>query len=470
MSETSRRSSKASPAKAPGKKKTAAEGRAKKSKRAGKPATEAKKATEATEATEATAPVAASRPIETPTAMDAAADSTAGGDATASADTTVAMPAPVPPAKPPSTIPAVLWTVALIAVAVGAAYATRPFWFPQLVDSLRAAVEDPRVVGIDGRLKALEGMALTRAEAGAAIQDLEAERARFTERLKVLIERIDALENTSQSIRKMVSATVPPVDAQRAEKALRELSRRLTDLERGGQEIDPLSQRVARLEEGEATVAKRQAELRQLEGRGEQLKGLVAGLGARLDTLEKTTGAGVAEGRAETVVLAVGQLREALKSSAPFVNELQALRAVAGDGLAVADAFDLLRPHAETGIATLQELRARFDKVASDIARASMKLEGEGWMARAVNRLAALVTIRRTADAAALDGVEGAVARAEASLGRGDLEASIAEVGALDGAAAEMAAPWLAAARARLAAEQAMAKLHVHAISLLESR
>jgi hypothetical protein len=476
MSETSGRTRNAPKAKAPGKKKSAAKGRAKNKKRAGKPSAEATKAAQVSKAVPgvgrkadqpAETPGAASRPIETPPAMDAATESAAGGEATASADTAAAMRTAVPPAKPPSTIPAVLWTVALMAVAVGAIYATRPFWFPYFAESLRMAVEDPRVVGIDGRLKALEDLARTRAEAGGAIKDMEAERARFTERLKVLMDRMNALENTSQSIRKMVSATVPPADAQHAEEALRELSRRLSDLERGGRELEPLARRVVRLEEGEATVAKREAELRELEGRSERLKGLVDGLGARLDNLEKTTGAGVAEGRAETVVLAVGQLREALKSSAPFVNELQALRAVAVDGLGVADALQLLRPHAGKGIPTLEELRARFERVASDIARASMKLEGEGWMARVVNRLMALVTIRRAADEADLDGAEGAVARAETSLKRGDLETSIAEVGTLDGAAAETAAPWLAAARARLAAEQAMAKLHVHAISLL---
>ena len=458
MSETSGHRRKSSPAKAPGKRKSAAKVDAKKDQMAGRPAAAAKESTAAADS--------AGRPFETPPAMDAAANSTAGGEATAGA-AAEARPVAAPSAKPRGTFPAVLWTVALIAVTVGAVYAARPFWFPQLAKGLRAAVEDPRVVEIDDRLKALEDTARTRAEAGAAIQDMEAERARFTEQLTVLMERINALESTSQSIRKMVAATVPPADAQRAEEALRELSQRLSELERGGQEIEPLSQRVARLEEGDATVEKREAELRALEGRSERIKGLVAGLGARLDDLEKITGAGVAEGRAETVVLAVGQLREALKSSDPFVNELQALGAVAGDGLGVADALDLLRPHAEKGIPTLEELRARFDKVASGIARAAMKLEGEGWVARAVNRLAALVTIRRAADEAALDGVEGAVARAEASLKRGDLKASISEVEALDGAAAETAAPWLAAARARLAAEQAMAKLHVHAISLL---
>jgi hypothetical protein len=461
MSEMSGRPGKVSPAKTPGKQNTIAKVHAKKRKRAGK---------RSAKATKAAAPVSneARRPVETSPARETAAPSMAGGEATASA--AAAMPAAMPSVKPPGTFAAVLWTVALIAVTVGAAYATQPFWFPQLAESLRAAVEDPSVVGIDDRLKALENIARTGADAGEAIQDLEAERARFTERLKVLMERIDALENTSQSIRKMVLATVPPADAQRAEEALRELSKRLSDLEQDGQEIEPLSRRVARLEEDDVTVVKRETELRELEVRSEQLKGLVAGLGVRLDDLEITTGAGVAEGRAESVVLAVGQLREALKTSAPFVNELQALHAVAGQGSAVADALQMLRPYAEKGIPTLEELRAGFGKVASEIARASMKLEGEGWVTRAVNRLLELVTIRRGAGEANLEGEEGAVARAEASLNRGDLDASIAEVAGLDGQAAETAAPWLVAARTRLAAEQAMAKLHVHAISLLELR
>ena len=470
MSETARRPGKASPAKAPGGTKTAAKGRAKKNKKAGKPVAEAKETT-AAPATNA-APASARRPIEAPPAMDADAESSAHGEATAAESTTAAEARPVaaPPAKPRGTFPAILWTVALIAVAVGAAYAARPFWLPQLAEMLLAIVEDPRVVAIDDRLKALEDTARARTQTNAVIQDLEAERARFTERLTVLMDRIDALESTSQSIRQRVSATVPPADVQRAEEELRELSQRLSDLERGGQKLEPLSQRVARLEEGDATAAVRQAELRELEGRSEQIKGLVAGLGARLDDLEESTGAGIAEGRAESVVLGVGQLREALKSSAPFVNELQALRAVAGDGPGVADALELLRPHAGKGISSLEDLRARFDTVASDIARATMKLEGEGWIARVVNRLMALVTVRRAVDETTLEGVEGIVARAEASLKRGDLGAAIAEVESLDGAAAETVVPWLAVARARLAAEQAMAKLHVHAISLLGRR
>ena len=146
MSETAGRPGKASPAKAPGKTNPAAKGRAKKNKRAAKPVAEATGAKKSTAAPAPNAaPASARRPIETPPAMDAAAESAAGGGATAAETTASAAARPVaaPPVKPRGTFPAVLWTVALIAVAVGAAYAARPFWLPQLAEILLATVEDP---------------------------------------------------------------------------------------------------------------------------------------------------------------------------------------------------------------------------------------------------------------------------------------------------------------------------------------
>jgi hypothetical protein len=59
------------------------------------------------------------------------------------------------------------------------------------------------------------------------------------------------------------------------------------------------------------------------------------------------------------------------------------------------------------------------------------------------------------------------VARAEAALDRGDLAAAVAELEALDGAAADTAAPWLAKARPRLAAEAALHTLHERGALLL---
>jgi hypothetical protein len=59
------------------------------------------------------------------------------------------------------------------------------------------------------------------------------------------------------------------------------------------------------------------------------------------------------------------------------------------------------------------------------------------------------------------------VARAEAALEQGNLAAAVAELEGLEGAAADAAAPWLAEARARLAAQAALAALQDRATHLL---
>jgi hypothetical protein len=78
-----------------------------------------------------------------------------------------------------------------------------------------------------------------------------------------------------------------------------------------------------------------------------------------------------------------------------------------------------------------------------------------------------LVTVRSVgADAEGSD-ADARVARAEARLADGDLAGAVAEIEGLEGPAAEAAAGWLERARARLAAEQALASLQEQASDLL---
>ena len=67
--------------------------------------------------------------------------------------------------------------------------------------------------------------------------------------------------------------------------------------------------------------------------------------------------------------------------------------------------------------------------------------------------LSNLVTIRRAPGMVAGDDPDAILARAEFNLQAGDLTAAVAEMQALDGAAAETATGWVADAEARLAAE-----------------
>jgi len=71
-----------------------------------------------------------------------------------------------------------------------------------------------------------------------------------------------------------------------------------------------------------------------------------------------------------------------------------------------------------------------------------------------VSRVTSLVTIRRTGDITG-SSAEAIVARAEGLLQNGDLDGAVAEVGNLAGQSVEVDG-WLARARLRLNAEQAL--------------
>ncbi len=174
---------------------------------------------------------------------------------------------------------------------------------------------------------------------------------------------------------------------------------------------------------------------------------------------------------AAAAALAVGQLTQALNGSGPFSAELNAVKAFAKDDAEMAAAIAALEPRAAGGVPTVSELRARFPAVAEAVSRADTKLEGEGWVENALNRLRSLVSVRRKGDTAvAAGGADAALAGAEGALAAGDLAAAVQALETLEPPAAEAAAGWLGDAHARMTAERLLATLQARAISLLAAR
>ncbi len=355
-----------------------------------------------------------------------------------------------------------LWTALTLAVLIGAGYATMPFWWPYAEAYLPIAQEDifadPRMTGLAGRVTALEEKAKAGEAAGSVVRDLEAERARFSEQLGVLMERLEVLEAALNTVKGEIEAAIPLAEGSAAKASLEELSAGLGRLEENRESLNSLKQRINRLEEaGAATGA----------GGNETLTAAVADISQRLGVLEETKPqSGASDTGAQAVVLAVGQLREALGRSQPYSKELQALNVVLGDNAEMAGAVRALDLYADTGIPTLVSLRRRFASVAGEIVRSAAARKGEGWVERTVNRLMSLVTIRRVGNGDA-NTVDSIVARTEAYLEGANLMAAVKEAETLAGLAAKAVAPWLNDARARLAAEQALTTLHVHAVSRL---
>ena len=411
-------------------------------------------------------------PAEAKKTATAAPRETAGAAAPGETATAGDRRAAAEPATKGSGIAPFLWTVLALAVLGGAAAATWPLWSPYITAGLSSTGEDPlrdpRVNGLAGPVAALEETTEGAGGAGGAVEDLEQERARSRQELKALMERMETLEQALRSVKKMGEATAPPAESADRDEYLRQLSERLGRLENDDGTLERLFERIARLEQrGGAT-----GEGVQPAARAEELSAAVAAISKRVGALERTDtmAAGAAIG-AQAAVLAVGQLREALRGTAPFAAELQAVGAVTADNPAMTEAIAALEPYVASGIPTLATLRRDFDRLAGEIARAARALEGDGWFEWTVNRLMSLVTVRRTTDSGGPDSVDDSVdavvARAETSLEAGDLMAAVEELEGLAGPPGAAAAPWLRGARARLAAERAMATLHVQAVSLL---
>ena len=202
------------------------------------------------------------------------------------------------------------------------------------------------------------------------------------------------------------------------------------------------------------------------------LEAELATLGTRLAQFEaESARQAAADGQLVALVLATGGLTAALGSSRPFTPALDTLRGVAGGDPEIEDALARLAPLAATGAATLDGLRARYPQAATAIVRTASAGDDADWIDETVTRLSQLVTIRRTGGAMDPASLDGRLVAVEAALAAGDLAQAIAVFETLMPGSAEdaragdasagdgRAAEWLRDARARHAADAALAGL-----------
>ncbi|MQP65811.1 hypothetical protein GE253_10710 [Niveispirillum sp. SYP-B3756] len=188
-------------------------------------------------------------------------------------------------------------------------------------------------------------------------------------------------------------------------------------------------------------------------------------LGGRVDVLEaRKQQASAGEG----LVVAIGQLQTALVAGRPYAKELRAVQALTRDHPDLAATLAPLSASADSGLASDVALNRQFRDLAPAILAADRTRSDASWTDQALGRLSSIVTIRRASGEVAGDGADAILARAEAALNDGAIAKAVTEMEMLAGPAAEKAAPWLAQARARVAAEaaaQALADLALARLS-----
>jgi hypothetical protein len=320
---------------------------------------------------------------------------------------------------PWATVAAVL----VLAVLVFAAAVTFPYWRGHLGLAPRAAGPAQDIEELRGELAATRDR----------LRQVEA-------RVAQLSERPGAAEGGGDALAGRVASL---------EQALRALQGQPQVPARLADEVDNLARQVAELKK---TAADAGTVLR-LADRVEQSEALVRELQAQRST-------------AAALLLAVGQLRDAVSLGLPFDAELRSLKALAPQDEEVARAAAAVQDHAATGIPTRLMLAERFEALAPQIVRAEMLPAADSWWRGSLNRLLSLITVRREDGATNGDDAAAVVARAQGRLGQGDLAGAARELGRLSGTSAEVAGPWMADARARVGADRALSELTAHGIAL----
>lgn len=258
---------------------------------------------------------------------------------------------------------------------------------------------------------------------------------------------------------------------------------RLASLDESLQSLASLNDRLAALEEAPAgTDAEALAALQSaISALGDRIEGLessrtaLGSLTGRVDRLEQSVDrsstelervtaalarAEATDGRTQAIVLAVGQIGQALAQGGSFESGFSALRSVAAGDPDFQQALAALDAHAAQGVAGREELERRFPAMADAVRQAEALPADASWVDRMRASVEGLVTIRPAAGEVEGDDPDAILARAEGRLQDGDLAGAVEALGALQGDSATAAEDWLAAARGRLEAERAVEVLN----------
>ena len=373
----------------------------------------------------------------------------------------------------------ILWALIFIVVVGCGLYAIKPLWEPYVINYLpqlknMAGNQLPEDVLTD-RIHQLEEEIVLVRKSGQAISDLEIERSRLNKNFEGVMARIITLEKQIDNVRRMKKATAPPTDAFITNESLSRLNSRMIELEKSDERASDVLERVNKLEQ---MLGKRDTSAG---GPARGLSQIMKDFSQRIATLEsgaaesEAGAANLAEAkqqvRSQTLVLAVSHLRESLRSSAPFVQSLRALKALGGDDPDIISGLKELAPFAQKGIHTMDMLRREYDTVAENIKATAPKVISnkmtQGALSEVFSQVTSLITIRKT-DSENYEGFENSlIDTAMVQLNQGDLEGAIVTLSDLDGKEAAAAAPWLKKAQARLTAETTLSRLHVFVVSIL---
>lgn len=255
-----------------------------------------------------------------------------------------------------------------------------------------------------------------------------------------------------------LTAMQSQLDTMRQHQPAAKLTRRLDQLER---KLDQSLKQLSHAAQSATGISAQDIEqMRRDIGRDlAPIADSVHSMETRLDRLEQQQRQAGLPTRTVSLVLAIGNLNSRLNTSAPYAEQLAAVRQLAAGRPALNEPLATLQTDAGTGIPTPAELANRFAGLSG---KALAAIHGEtdtGLLGEALSQLQSLVTIRRAPGEIEGDDPPALLARAEYLLRQGDVSGAYTLTQRLPAAAGPVLADWRRMAEARIAADEAVAAL-----------
>jgi hypothetical protein len=193
------------------------------------------------------------------------------------------------------------------------------------------------------------------------------------------------------------------------------------------------------------------------------LEGRVAQLTSALDAAQQQAARpAAAPPRVDRTALAALNLQAVLATGRPFQRELQLLRDAAPAGGLAQPLTDALVSHAARGLSTTAELRESFQALAPVLAdRAAPEGDWLAWLTGLLRRALAPLGLVALPQPTAVDTT---LANVRQLLVRGQLAPALADLETLEAVLQPLLAGWVAQARARVSAEQAVQEIIMRAL------
>ncbi len=168
---------------------------------------------------------------------------------------------------------------------------------------------------------------------------------------------------------------------------------------------------------------------------------------------------------AAPAIIAVVELREAVRAGTPFTTQITTVSSLVAADLSTA--LSILTPLAAHGVPTLPALQQHFASVKEQLVRIATQLpEHPSLGARLKQTFSKVITIRRINPPGAIKDNTTLISDTEAALAEGNVAQAVYLLGGLTGDdASQAAAPWLEQANAFLNAEKAVDDLYHLVIS-----